>query len=1000
MAFGVPTHGAKSPMAIGNGFGRFTGNLRAVVPGPCGGVARSVDSRFVFSARGSKLDRNGGRSARDAFVYSPVAEEELGGDQHPAQEQCSARSTSRTSKSSAYEDSEEEDFSPPSGVQCCASVLGEWKSRVAKANVRNLRRSYFLGALALWHSYGIWTAACINVATGLVLLVRWYVGWLRFSISECGTGNSPFAASCSMHFFATFLRSYLLISLISEISRFCFWLGRDAWRDDAFEAYRRTLLGQAQAEMELGVIYAVGWSSKMLVTPIRYADALLQCVIYFSFDALPVICGVVAYSQDGATPGSAASAAFQVLAAVSVIHVLTFYAAWLITDVKLKVDGFKKALECDCNFLQNAEEILAEYMREEAQQAACQGDEKDALLLESSLSIHTSHALRRFATSVVPVGKNVKQAPEVRRSVADQLSLCAPLRVLLHLTAPHLPWPVLLIFGLFSGHTGLLGASFLLLIGSLFYSYGKTNHAKKRLSDLPPFCETEAEFLWSIQSWGETCCGLNHDEQLKRRVAFAKIVLLQIILFIIFRWWSYVLLCVILLLVTMAKQTLLFVERPWGWLSGIVEGLLLAVFIAGLSYAFPTTSRWNSGIPSIGLLALSAARQFGLARENPDCYRLMHATSLMLTLATLLIVGVVLYSSVTYNSSMDYTKGTSFCHPEDPACQYYSVPYLPPNETHSLTCPAWFSVGSKGMKFSLSDFGLLAWIAYEPRQTMLLALRHYFPDWTILHFHWAASEFDDRGSETEMQHQDGARQVDNDDWTTFFEYASSDNRTSVLSIRGTHNAIDALNDIVLWTPAVVFQAFSLFGPDAVPPAQVAMSSILNFFEGSHNYEKFFGDLLAYVERRKAEEPEREFFVTGHSLGGGLAKLVAAKSGLRAVTFMAPGLSTTSHVVYRKFHGDLLRGGEVLTLQPQYDIVSRLDDQTGLVVPIECSRASGLYCHLIGPALCEIFGKCGSGRGGVSLSLPCGVCDQMPCPSDGPAASPWPWPVVKRKNQKK
>mmetsp|Transcript_113053 Transcript_113053/g.365343 ORF Transcript_113053/g.365343 Transcript_113053/m.365343 type:complete len:140 (-) Transcript_113053:215-634(-) len=112
--------------------------------------------------------------------------------------------------------------------------------------------------------------------------------------------------------------------------------------------------------------------------------------------------------------------------------------------------------------------------------------------------------------------------------------------------------------------------------------------------------------------------------------------------------------------------------------------------------------------------------------------------------------------------------------------------------------------------------------------------------------------------------------------------------------------------------------------------------------------------------------------------------------------MAPGLSMTSHVVYRNFSGDILRGTEVLTLQPQYDIVSRLDTQTGLVVPIGCTQASGLYCHLIGPALCEVFRKCGSGRPNETLSMPCGACDLMPCPSatgSPPPSAAWPWPTV-------
>jgi len=431
----------------------------------------------------------------------------------------------------------------------------------------------------------------------------------------------------------------------------------------------------------------------------------------------------------------------------------------------------------------------------------------------------------------------------------------------------------------------------------------------------------------------------------------------------------------VLLALVIVRQATLYMERPYGWLVGAVESVLQAACTVVLSAIYPSGPTWQRPGPILGLTATCFMRQFGLARANYDCYRLMHAVQLGLSLVALLIVGLVMSAAMTFNSKSDYTQGTSFCWPSDPTCRYYPVPTISSANTHSLTCPAWFSLGAGGNSFSLSDFGLFAWIAYEPKQTMQPALSHYFEGWRVVFARWAASS---------LEEDDG-----HGDWTNFFEYSSPDNRTSVVSIRGTHNAMDALNDIILWTPVVVLQGFSLLGADMLPSAQVAVTALVEFFDGGHGYKRSFAELRRYVERRIKEEPDREFFITGHSLGGGLAKLVAAKAQVRAVTFMAPGLSLTSHVVYNSFSKELLKGSEVLTLQPQNDIVSRLDSQVGLVVPIGCTQANFMYCHLIGPALCQIYKECGSGRKDYELWLPCGMCDEMPCPNSG-INSTWPW----------
>lgn len=855
--------------------------------------------------------------------------------------------------------------------------FAELEARLEQAGVADLSRSFFLGGLALWHTYGIWMAVCTNVGVSLVLLIRWYVGWLRLSMRQ---ENGAFLDQCAFAFFAVFLRSFMLMAFSAELVRFCFWLARDAWRVDAFEAYRRLLCGQGRAELELGELYAVGWSRKVPGDcRLRLMDALVQCAIYVSFDFVPFVLFLRQY-QGGSSLAACTVHAFQAVGVVAVVHVVLLFLAWTCTDVAVKVACLRKAMLGSRDFDQDAAEELLEEMEEELEEADSRGGEKDLLGIEAQITKHFSRSLTAQAPQAPARGRPGRRAEQRKRQPADDLNICVPTRLLAHLAAPHSLWPLLLAGGALLRSQALISAGFFVGLLATLYSCSKTQLWHHMMHQLPiPGCDDAESEVAAMQAWGETCCGLDVREQLRRRMGFAKTVMLQVILFMLLGWWKYVGVCSIFLIGAIVKQVSIHFERQWGWLVGLIEGMLLAVATAFLSQCFPTTATWTKGWPSMGILVLGVLRQFGLARRNPDCYRLMHAALLMLTIATLLIVGVVAYSAVTYDARSDYESGTSFCDPANTStCRYYSVPFVPKDRTHDLTCPAWFSLGDEEQTLSISDFGMFSWVAYESMQTMPKALEHCFPGWWVVHSHFAAQDVS----------------FLNSDWTTFFEYSSPDNATSVIAIRGTHSAIDALNDIVIWTPAVVMQGMGMLGPDIFPQVQLALASMVSLLSGNFKYTAVFDGLLSYVERRQAKEPNRKFYITGHSLGGGLAKLVAVKAHVRAVTFMAPGLSVTNHMVYRDFEPSFgNRQSEILTVQPDNDIVSRIDVQTGVVVPIACSEASPLYCHLVGPALCQIFARCGSGRKVGMLTMPCGICDEMPCPPTEASAGRWPWPAV-------
>eukprot|EP00435_Cladocopium_sp_Y103_P075151 s223_g54.t1 len=175
------------------------------------------------------------------------------------------------------------------------------------------------------------------------------------------------------------------------------------------------------------------------------------------------------------------------------------------------------------------------------------------------------------------------------------------------------------------------------------------------------------------------------------------------------------------------------------------------------------------------------------------------------------------------------------------------------------------------------------------------------------------------------------------------------------------------------------KVFSIVGPkltDAVAEAIARVSTLL-YSDGLQ--KQYFQQLLNYVQKRQAQFPNRRLYITGHSLGGGLAKLVAANVSIPAVTFMAPGLESTSYLVYRKNKIQELHN-VALTLMPDNDVVSRVDTQSGASVKTKCI-GNMLHCHLLSPTICNILEECGSGRAPEAegtLYLPCGMCPDMPC----------------------
>mmetsp|Transcript_140953 Transcript_140953/g.438187 ORF Transcript_140953/g.438187 Transcript_140953/m.438187 type:complete len:391 (+) Transcript_140953:194-1366(+) len=385
-------------------------------------------------------------------------------------------------------------------------------------------------------------------------------------------------------------------------------------------------------------------------------------------------------------------------------------------------------------------------------------------------------------------------------------------------------------------------------------------------------------------------------------------------------------------------------ERNHGWWIGLSEAFVIWLVVVLIS----------PGVPDLLLtLLLACLHQFGLRRSMHRGARLVKVINALMYGILVIIVGATLLSVAPAEDSgwSAFSAGA----------RNYTIAYKDVRG-RGIMCEGRYASGQEGVSFSLGDFALWSALAYESPRAMPSALQHFFPGWKIAHKRIASD----------------IHRKFTGDWTTFFEYSDPSNSTSIVAIRGTDTILDVLNDINIWLTAGLMEGFEIIGPWMLASISQVVADLSTLVRGSGSSKEHFAELLAYVRHRVKEEPKRQFYITGHSLGGGLAKLVSTQTNIQAVTFMAPGVERTRYTVFRNHDAGGYLGSLGLTVQPKHDVISRIDSQLGVVVPTRCFM-DPLSCHMIYQgAICPMFASCGSMRRGRSLQLPCGQCTSMPC----------------------
>jgi len=188
--------------------------------------------------------------------------------------------------------------------------------------------------------------------------------------------------------------------------------------------------------------------------------------------------------------------------------------------------------------------------------------------------------------------------------------------------------------------------------------------------------------------------------------------------------------------------------------------------------------------------------------------------------------------------------------------------------------------------------------------------------------------------------------------------------THVIAIKGTSTPTDVFADTSLFATVQVLQALSRLVPVlSMLPLDLVQTMISLLYEttpSAKNRALMFDSFEKTVQNVIAEAGVGNVVLTGHSLGGGIAQIIANRLGLPAVVFSPPG------IIYSAKRLDLsLETAErgTVVVVPDADVVPRVDLQAGTVQRIACRGFDGEglpapYCHSLQRTTCELWRACG------------------------------------------
>ena len=184
---------------------------------------------------------------------------------------------------------------------------------------------------------------------------------------------------------------------------------------------------------------------------------------------------------------------------------------------------------------------------------------------------------------------------------------------------------------------------------------------------------------------------------------------------------------------------------------------------------------------------------------------------------------------------------------------------------------------------------------------------------------------------------------------------------TILSIKGTSNKKDVYLDLQLYFPSVLLNLLSMFSLFSQQKdtysfgyMEYGLSIPYRIFSQYLVIDEYLKDLLKAYNDNKPNF-KSNIIIVGHSLGGGLCKILGRLLGKQAISLSGPGVNAFNSLWDYEGSSENFEISAI-DLVPDMDLVPRVEVSGGTIYRIACKEGP-FDCHSKELSLCEVLIMC-------------------------------------------